>query len=206
MNGSQGWVAKHSNASQWIQVAADSSKFWKCIIIQGRGNPQKSQYVKEFRLLHSADGDEWEYVENGKIFLGNTDSNTKVKHRFGNLHTKMLRIVPVSWNDHISLRFDAIYTEWFQIKHLNKYHIECNKRMIYCILSKSLVENYSHSKKREIYIHILLIMHQVMKHEVYAVKAGCQVPSSSCLDSSTCSKLDGMSRFQAWRAQHPNVR
>ena len=58
------------------------------------------------------DGNIWENVEDGKVFQGNLDHNTKVRNNFSNpVHARAIRIYPVSWNNHISLRFDAIYQE-----------------------------------------------------------------------------------------------
>jgi hypothetical protein len=55
---------------------------------------------------------DWKYVDNGRIFIGNTDSNSKVRADFDvPVRARVIRIHPVTWNNYICLRFDAIYID-----------------------------------------------------------------------------------------------
>ena len=54
--------------------------------------------------------DDWQYVDNGRIFVGNTDRNTKVRANFNTpVRARAIRIHPLTWNGHTCLRFDVIY-------------------------------------------------------------------------------------------------
>lgn len=55
---------------------------------------------------------DWKYVDNGRIFTGNTDQNSKVRADFDiPVRARAIRIHPVTWNNWICLRFDAIYID-----------------------------------------------------------------------------------------------
>lgn len=56
--------------------------------------------------------DDWTYVDNGVIFMGNTDDNSKVRNNFTTPErARIIRIHPVTWNNYICLRFDAVYID-----------------------------------------------------------------------------------------------
>lgn len=44
---------------------------------------------------------------NGEVLAGNTDMNTKVEYKLDPVYALYFRIVPVSWNNNIALRFGA---------------------------------------------------------------------------------------------------
>ena len=113
MNYVPSWSAKENVFGEWIEVAAVSLKYWKGIILQGgRSTGDYSQYVTSYKVLYSLNGDTWKYAEEGKIYEGNFDHSTKIQNDFAEpIEAKAIRIYPVSWHEHISLRFDAIYLE-----------------------------------------------------------------------------------------------
>jgi hypothetical protein len=56
--------------------------------------------------------DDWKYVDKGRIFIGNTDRNSKVRSDFTTpVRARSIRIHPLTWFNWISLRFDAIYLD-----------------------------------------------------------------------------------------------
>jgi hypothetical protein len=61
--------------------------------------------------------DDWQYVDNGRVFIGNTDRNSKVRVNFNTpVRARAIRIHPVSWNAYISIRFDVIYLDGSRVE------------------------------------------------------------------------------------------
>ena len=51
----------------------------------------------------------WTAVDNGKVFTGNKDKDTVMEAFFDNpVVARYLRVEPVIWHNHISMRADAI--------------------------------------------------------------------------------------------------
>jgi hypothetical protein len=68
------------------------------------------QWVKTYKVASTLDGVNWAWVDGGRTFSGNTDRNSHIQNKFRKtVSARALRIHPVSWNNHISLRFDATY-------------------------------------------------------------------------------------------------
>lgn len=104
------WSAKNSQLGEWIQVSQEYPKFWTAVIMQGRGDCD--QWVKTVKISYTLNGKTWLNVDDGKIFEANTDRNQKVRINFKEpVYARALRIYPQSWNNHMSLRFDAIYVD-----------------------------------------------------------------------------------------------
>jgi hypothetical protein len=81
-------------------------------ITQGRFDG--AQWVTTYRVMYTVTGspDDWQYVDNGRIFVGNTDSNTKVRVNFNTpVRARAIRIHPLTWYGSICLRFDVIYLD-----------------------------------------------------------------------------------------------
>lgn len=115
------WSAATLDTNQWIQVDLQKTSLLKGVVIQGRHNTY-NQWVTEFKVLHSADCQNWTTVAgtNGTevVFQGNTDTNTHVTNTFEcPVRARCIRLNPTGWNIHISLRFDVIgcYIDWFTL-------------------------------------------------------------------------------------------
>ena len=55
-------------------------------------------------------GEDWEYVEGGKVYEGNSDQDTIVVNKLENpIKCHAIRICPTEWNNHIALRFEVFY-------------------------------------------------------------------------------------------------
>lgn len=111
----QGWSALKLEGNQWIQVSSSDKKQWIGVVTQGRHNAH--QWVTSYKVEYSDDGVNWGEVDDGRIFNGNTDMNTHVKHWFRTPVTaRSIRISPKSWYAWISLRFDFIFScSWFYL-------------------------------------------------------------------------------------------
>jgi hypothetical protein len=105
---SSAWCAGSNDLNQWFQLCFDSQKSWTKISIQGRGDVD--QWVTEFFVKYSDDATNWKIAEDGKIFKANIDRNTIVTHTFVSPFTsKLIRIVPIAWKGHISMRIECYY-------------------------------------------------------------------------------------------------
>ena len=79
--------------------------------MQGRGD--LDQWVKEIQISYTSNGQEWNMVDEGKIFKACNDRNSKMRIMFGQpVIARTIRIYPQSWHNAISLRFDALYIDF----------------------------------------------------------------------------------------------
>jgi hypothetical protein len=77
----------------WLQIDVGQVKPIAGVVTQGRGN--YGRWVKTFRVKVSEDGVNFKGVECGRIFDGNTDSNSKVKNLFRKpVKARYLRFYP----------------------------------------------------------------------------------------------------------------
>lgn len=107
------WCAGTSSVGQYIGVDFQTATFTSGLITQGRHG--SSQRVTKYKVGYYKDStrNNLEYVTdndgNIKIFDGNVDMNTPVKNYFSRgIEMFGLRIYPVAWSGHMSLRFEVI--------------------------------------------------------------------------------------------------
>ncbi|XP_032227696.2 uncharacterized protein LOC5503440 [Nematostella vectensis] len=123
-----GWAAKNNDNKQWLQLDFDSYKTVTRIATQGRQDA--NQWVTSYSVKYSQDGSVFSpYQHNGKdvIFTGNRDRGSVVLHSFDPpiTNVRMLRLLPLTWHSHISLRLE-FYGCPGEIPHLAK---PCDKSM-----------------------------------------------------------------------------
>ncbi|MFY8079018.1 MAG: discoidin domain-containing protein [Flavobacteriales bacterium] len=98
------WSTKTNDLKQWIQVDFGEKKLIQKVAIQGRYN--REQWVTKFRVQVSLDGKKFEEV--GSVFEGNVDQHSIVEVALEpNPVARFVRIVPIEWHGHISMRFDV---------------------------------------------------------------------------------------------------
>ncbi|XP_071945195.1 lactadherin-like [Antedon mediterranea] len=105
------WAAKTNDLNQWIQVDLNEVKVVTGVITQGRNN--YSQWVKSYEVLYGMDSSNWQIivitVGTPKVFVGNTDTDTQVTNLFPfEIHARFIRINPMTWNNHICMRFEIL--------------------------------------------------------------------------------------------------
>ena len=54
------WSVRTNDVNQWIQVEFESSTWMTGVIIQGRSD--SDQWVIEYKVQYSTDGENWQYV------------------------------------------------------------------------------------------------------------------------------------------------
>eukprot|EP00475_Leptophrys_vorax_P012037 TRINITY_DN18488_c0_g1_i1.p1 TRINITY_DN18488_c0_g1~~TRINITY_DN18488_c0_g1_i1.p1 ORF type:complete len:285 (-),score=40.51 TRINITY_DN18488_c0_g1_i1:45-899(-) len=107
-HGSHAWCAGFLNADQWVQVSSSDVVTWTAVETQGRGD--HGHWVMSYTVQCSSDGKTWDDVDEGRLFPGNRDSVSKVKHMFRKpAKGRTLRVRPVTWNGHICMRMEAYF-------------------------------------------------------------------------------------------------
>ncbi|MHA8083511.1 LamG-like jellyroll fold domain-containing protein [Aquirufa sp. A-Brett2-15D] len=106
-NATLGWAASANDANQWITLNYDVPAYIKGVAIQGRAN-NGGQWVTKAHIESSLTGSApWTRV------LTNADVNTNslddVRINFPtSVFAKTIRVVPVAWNNHITLRMGLL--------------------------------------------------------------------------------------------------
>jgi hypothetical protein len=99
------WSAKYNNANQWLQVDLGMVTIVTGIATQGRQD--YNQCVKSYSLQYSMNDNHFIDYEGGKIFTGNTNQNSIVKHALKPaIIARYIRVRPKTWHGHISMRME----------------------------------------------------------------------------------------------------
>lgn len=99
------WSARKNDAFQWLEVSF--KKVTKITAFATQGREDSNQWVKSYKLQYSLDGGHFENYNGGSVFDGNKDRNTIVGHMLSKpFLAKFIRIRPVSWYVHISMRME----------------------------------------------------------------------------------------------------
>ncbi|XP_015763702.1 PREDICTED: uncharacterized protein LOC107342725 [Acropora digitifera] len=102
------WCSRYINTNQWIQVAFYRPVDVTAIATQGR--PNYNQWVTSFTLSYSEDGTKFTVYSVGgqqKVFRGNNDRNTVVKHSLvPKIGARFIKVHPKTWYGHISMRME----------------------------------------------------------------------------------------------------
>ncbi|KAL9978603.1 hypothetical protein ACROYT_G016139 [Oculina patagonica] len=100
------WCVKRNDVNQWLQIDLVTPTAVTKVATQGRQDA--SQWVTSYWLSYSITGSFWvKYTVRGKkkIFRGNFDRDTMVVHKiFPPFHARFVRIHPLKWHSHISMR------------------------------------------------------------------------------------------------------
>ncbi|XP_066271170.1 uncharacterized protein [Branchiostoma lanceolatum] len=104
------WCADSLQSGEWLQVDLHSVTRIAGVITQGRAD--YDQWVTSHKLAFSSDGAVWNtYSEQGqeKVFEGNTDRNTEVKHLLSPPVTaRFVRFLPLTWQGRASMRMEVL--------------------------------------------------------------------------------------------------
>jgi len=64
-------------------------------------------------VVYTNDGLNWIEVSDGKLFQGNTNRTTIINNKFDiPVEAKVIRICPVDWFGHISMRMELYYEDY----------------------------------------------------------------------------------------------
>jgi len=99
--GASAWCSAECDLNQWLQADLGKNHFIKILAIQGRADYR--QFIKEFQLGVSSTGDRFEKINGGQIFDGSY--RIKLYYLPERIIGRYIRIYPISWEGHISLRW-----------------------------------------------------------------------------------------------------
>ncbi|XP_078586385.1 uncharacterized protein LOC144868269 [Branchiostoma floridae x Branchiostoma japonicum] len=107
------WCAGQNNNQQWLQVDVGVETTVAGVITQGRSSNTFPQRVTSYKLRFSRDGSTWStYLDklgHEKVFSGNTDRDTEVRHLLDPPVTaRYVRFWPQTWNQHVSMRVEVL--------------------------------------------------------------------------------------------------
>ena len=104
LDSTQAWSAGRNVAGEWWEMDLGAVQEVGGVVTQGRVD--RWQNVKSYKVQTSQDGSSWNYVDGGKVFIGNTAPNDgKVENVFTSpVKARFVRIVVQTWNGHISMR------------------------------------------------------------------------------------------------------
>jgi len=121
-----GWSARHNNRLQWIQF--DLRGYKRIYKVATQGRQDINQWVTKYKIAYSQNGRRWVFYKKYSrvvVFGGNRDRNT-VKENIlrPRIVARYVRIYPVSWHGHISLRAEFyIRNVCKYLKRMQEYHI-----------------------------------------------------------------------------------
>ncbi|UYV79517.1 CNTNAP1 [Cordylochernes scorpioides] len=103
------WTSEHNDYYQYITIWLDSQKSISHIATQGRAYTR--EFVTEFAILTSVDGDRWRAYTGSnhatQLFPGNVDGESVKMNYFETpIIAQYIRINPTRWRDRISLRIE----------------------------------------------------------------------------------------------------
>ncbi|CAB3222790.1 unnamed protein product [Arctia plantaginis] len=110
MIGTSAWTAQESSYYQHLTVNLMKRKELRSIATRGRY--ATDEYVTEYMLQYSDDGESWKLVASAdgytQMFEGNHDGNTVQKNEFEvPIIAQYIRINPMRWRDKISMRVEV---------------------------------------------------------------------------------------------------
>lgn len=106
LNSDLGWAAGTLDANQWITLSYDDPVYIKGIVVQPRA-ASGGQWVTTANILTSLTGSTWTTsLTNATINNSITDDN---RINFSTpVYAKYVKLVPVTWNNHITLRMGLL--------------------------------------------------------------------------------------------------
>lgn len=98
------WSAASNDPYQWVQISFNF-RIVKVVKIATQGVEGHPQWIKQYKITYF-DGEIWREYNNGEIFQANIDSTTVT---YNNIHIEAyaIRIIPITWNAHISMRCEV---------------------------------------------------------------------------------------------------
>ncbi|KAI8517213.1 Retinal rod rhodopsin-sensitive cGMP 3',5'-cyclic phosphodiesterase subunit delta [Branchiostoma belcheri] len=107
-----GWCSGVLDNNQWLQLDLWSETAVSGVITRGRGNSAPYERVTSYKLQHSVDGNTWTTYTDGygaeKIFTDDTTLEANVGFLEAPVFARYIRILPQTWNNHISMRVDVL--------------------------------------------------------------------------------------------------
>ena len=108
------WISHWKNTEQWIQADFCSPHRLYTITTQGRADWE--QWVERYTLRGSQDGIQWTNIGD-RYRPANSDQNTAVRSLLGDVVARFIRLHPLRWHHHISMRWGVTGCPADQVAH-----------------------------------------------------------------------------------------
>ena len=100
------WSALYNTQQQWIYADLQTTHRIESVTTQGRPWIHVSQWVESYQVTYSQDGRKWTNLPD--VYVGNLNRDDKKTNTLpDNFETRYIGLRPVTWHDHISLRWDV---------------------------------------------------------------------------------------------------
>lgn len=109
INSNSSWCAGSNDTNQWIQV--DLGRLASIYKIGLKGRNGVDQWVEKYYIQYGQDASKLKFITGGDgkplTFNGSSDGNSEKIIELKNvINAKYVRVLPVSWNNHISVRME----------------------------------------------------------------------------------------------------
>eukprot|EP00808_Paulinella_micropora_P005887 g61390.t1 len=129
LHAEEGWCAEIADKNQWLQLELSGPHTVTGVFIQGRRG-KWAQWVTTYRVQTSLDGVTFFNVDKGKVFEGNSDSETVVVGKFETaMSARYVRLLPVAWKGHISMRADVVAHAFDVVQQLPRQGDQCSPEL-----------------------------------------------------------------------------
>jgi hypothetical protein len=112
LDSEQGWSSIALDLNQWMEIDIGQTMNVAGVVTQGRRASNymgisgvAAQWVTAYRVEVSVDGTAWTGVDNGRVFEGNNDNDSKVRRLFDQrVLARYVRFRPTAWTGYITMR------------------------------------------------------------------------------------------------------
>ncbi|KXJ06226.1 Venom prothrombin activator oscutarin-C non-catalytic subunit [Exaiptasia diaphana] len=106
------WVAGRQRSGEWLQV--DLGKVTKVQAVATQGRYDTNQWVRSYTLQYSNNGKTFKKYQGGKVFKGNSDKHTVVKHNLNPpIYARYIRVVVKTWYRFVSMRMELYGCKYY---------------------------------------------------------------------------------------------
>ena len=100
------WLARINDQNQWIQADLQATHRIESVTTQGRPNGGVRQWVRSYKVSYSQDGTNWLTLPG--LYEGNFNRDEKKTNSLPDYtEARFIRLRPIEWFGHISMRFDV---------------------------------------------------------------------------------------------------
>ncbi|THD27537.1 Coagulation factor 5 8 type C terminal [Fasciola hepatica] len=106
----KGWCPRRQDTLQWLQIDVGPPTQITGVIMKGRGDTKRPQYVTRFKLSYSNDTRLWYFYKDAapldpRVFEGNNDRVVERVHYLASpFIARYVRIHPIDWRSRIAMR------------------------------------------------------------------------------------------------------
>ncbi|CAH8542287.1 unnamed protein product [Dicrocoelium dendriticum] len=106
----KGWCPKWQDGHQWLQVDVGPPTQITGVLLKGRGDNKRPQYVTRFKLSYSNDTRLWYFYKDAtpldpRLFEGNSEQVLERVHYLASpFIARYVRIHPINWKNRIAMR------------------------------------------------------------------------------------------------------